>query len=37
VVNAIPYVHEAKPGIVTSAELPATLPRFAFEGDRDER
>ena len=34
VVNAIPYVHEASPGIVTSAELPATLPRFAFEGAR---
>ena len=30
VVNAIPYVHEAKPGLVTSAELPATLPRSAF-------
>jgi len=32
VVNAIPYVCEAPPGLVTSAELPPTLPRFAFEG-----
>jgi hypothetical protein len=32
VVNAIPYVCEAPPGLVTSADLPATLPRFAFEG-----
>jgi hypothetical protein len=31
VVNAIPYVCEAAPGLVTSAELPTTLPRFAFE------
>jgi hypothetical protein len=37
VVNAIPYVCEAGPGIVSSADLPATLPRFAFGGDRDER
>jgi hypothetical protein len=36
VVNAIPYVCEAGPGIVSSADLPATLPRFAFGGDRDE-
>jgi len=33
VVNAIPYVCEAPPGLVTSADLPATLPRFAFEGE----
>jgi hypothetical protein len=32
VVNAIPYVCEAQPGLVTSAELPPTLPRHAFEG-----
>jgi hypothetical protein len=31
VVNAIPYVCEAAPGLVTSADLPATLPRHAFE------
>jgi 2,4-diaminopentanoate dehydrogenase len=30
VVNAIPYVCEAPPGVVSSAELPATLPRGAF-------
>jgi hypothetical protein len=30
VVNAIPYVCEAKPGLVSSAELPPTLPRGAF-------
>jgi 2,4-diaminopentanoate dehydrogenase len=32
VVNAIPYVCEAPPGLVTSAELPPTLPRHAFDG-----
>jgi len=31
VVNAIPYVCEAAPGLVTSADLPLTLPRYAFE------
>jgi hypothetical protein len=31
VVNAIPYVCEAPPGVVSSAELPPTLPRNAFE------
>ena len=31
VVNAIPYVHEAPPGLVTSADLPLTLPRGAFD------
>ncbi len=30
VINAIPYVCEAAPGIVTSADLPVTLPRHAF-------
>jgi hypothetical protein len=30
VVNAIPYVCEAAPGLVTSMDLPATLPRHAF-------
>jgi len=32
VVNAIPYVCESKPGLVTSADLPPTLPHHAFEG-----
>jgi hypothetical protein len=32
VVNAIPYVCEAPPGLTSSAELPLTLPRHAFEG-----
>jgi hypothetical protein len=32
VVNAIPYVCEAPPGLATSADLPPTLPRHAFEG-----
>jgi hypothetical protein len=31
VVNAIPHVCEAEPGIVTSARLPLTLPHRAFE------
>jgi hypothetical protein len=31
VVNAIPYVCDAPPGIVTSTELPLTLPRHAFD------
>jgi 2,4-diaminopentanoate dehydrogenase len=31
VVNAIPYVCEASPGIVTSIDLPLTLPRHAFD------
>jgi hypothetical protein len=30
VVNAIPFVCEAPPGLVTSADLPPTLPRHAF-------
>jgi hypothetical protein len=30
VVNAIPFVCEAPPGLVSSSELPATLPRHAF-------
>jgi hypothetical protein len=37
VVNAIPYVCAAPPGLVTSADLPATLPHLAFEGDRNAR
>jgi hypothetical protein len=32
VVNAIPYVCEAPPGLLSSADLPPTLPRFAFDG-----
>ncbi|HKA14703.1 MAG TPA: dihydrodipicolinate reductase [Myxococcota bacterium] len=32
VINAIPYVCEAAPGLVTSADLPTTLPRGAFAG-----
>jgi hypothetical protein len=32
VVNAIPYVCEAPPGLLTSADLPLALPRHAFEG-----
>ncbi len=35
VVNAIPAVCAAAPGIATSAELPTTLPLFAFEGEPD--
>ena len=31
VINAIPYVCDAAPGLVTSADLPATLPRGAFD------
>ena len=31
VVNAIPFVCDAAPGIVTSASLPLTLPRHAFD------
>jgi hypothetical protein len=31
VVNAIPYVCAAPPGLVSSADLPLTLPRHAFE------
>jgi hypothetical protein len=30
VVNAIPFVCDAPPGVVSSAELPPTLPRGAF-------
>jgi len=33
VVNAIPYVCAAAPGIATSTSLPLTLPRHAFELD----
>jgi hypothetical protein len=31
VVNAIPFVCDAEPGIVTSTDLPLTLPHDAFE------
>jgi 2,4-diaminopentanoate dehydrogenase len=31
VVNAIPFVCDAEPGIVTSTDLPLTLPRHAFD------
>jgi hypothetical protein len=31
VVNAIPFVCDAAPGIVTATSLPLTLPRHAFE------
>ena len=31
VVNAIPYVVEAAPGIATSLDLPITAPRGALE------
>jgi 2,4-diaminopentanoate dehydrogenase len=34
VVNAIPYVCEAAPGLVTSVDLPPLLPRGAFEKRR---
>ena len=33
VVNAIPHVCDAPPGIVTSTDLPLTLPRSAFDLD----
>jgi hypothetical protein len=31
VVNAVPYVVEAPPGLLSSLDMPNTLPRFAFE------
>ena len=31
VVNAIPFVVEAPPGLLSSLDLPTTLPRFAFD------
>ena len=34
VVNAIPYVCDAMPGLVSSVDLPALLPRHAFETAR---
>ena len=34
VVNAIPFVCDAPPGIVTATDLPLTLPRHAFDPDR---
>jgi hypothetical protein len=33
-VNAIPYVCDAPPGLLSSADLPALLPRHAFETAR---
>jgi len=30
-VNAIPYVCDAPPGLVSSLDLPLTTPRFAFD------
>ena len=30
VVNAIPYVVDAQPGLVSSVDLPLTIPRQAF-------
>jgi hypothetical protein len=30
VVNAIPYVVEAKPGLLSALDLPLTLPHHAF-------
>jgi hypothetical protein len=37
VVNAIPYVCAAPPGLVSSFELPATLPRYAFDRKEGRR
>jgi hypothetical protein len=34
VVNAIPYVCDAPPGLVSSADLPPPLPRHVFETAR---
>lgn len=31
VVNAVPYVIEAPPGLISSLDLPITLPRHAFD------
>ncbi len=31
IVNAIPYVHEAEPGLVSSLDLPLTAPRHPFD------
>jgi len=31
VVNAIPYVVAANPGLLSSLDLPLTLPRHAFD------
>jgi hypothetical protein len=35
VVNAIPFVCAAEPGIVTATDLPLTLPVDAFGTDHD--
>ena len=32
VVNAIPYVVEAPPGLLGSLDIPTTLPRHVFDG-----
>ena len=37
VVNAIPYVVQAKPGLLTALDLPLTLPRHALVRQRDSR
>jgi len=34
VVNAIPYVVAADPGLLSSLDLPLTLPRHAFDASR---
>jgi hypothetical protein len=31
VVNAIPYVVDAEPGLLSSLDLPPTLPRYVFD------
>lgn len=31
VVNAIPYVVEAPPGLLSSLDIPTTLPLYAFD------
>jgi hypothetical protein len=31
VVNAIPYVVDAEPGLLSSLDVPATLPRHVFD------
>jgi hypothetical protein len=31
VVNAIPFVVEAPPGLLSSLDIPTTLPRHAFD------
>jgi 2,4-diaminopentanoate dehydrogenase len=31
VVNAIPYVIDAQPGLLSSLDIPTTLPRYVFD------